>query len=146
VKLKRLQKEEKSKKVEAESIGAEIDALKAQLEQAGAQRRRLEEKLSDMRQSCSMRLGAQAKELEAVQREASSYSEDFKASVDSRRAAEAEKMRLERRKEALISQHSAEVSEMINSLRRLQGSLTQYNNGILTGLNGLETLSLKAGI
>ena len=93
-----------------------------------------------------MRLGAQAKELEAVQREASSYSEDFKASVDSRRAAEAEKMRLERRKEALISQHSAEVSEMINSLRRLQGSLTQYNNGILTGLNGLETLSLKAGI
>jgi hypothetical protein len=143
--LKRLQKEEKGKKGEAEGLAAEVEALRAQLEQAGGQRRRLEEKLGDLRQSCALRLAAHAREVEAYQREAAEYSSDAKSSVDARRAAEAEKMRLERRKEALISQHSAEVADMVNSLRRLQGSLTQYNNGILTGLSSVEGVPLGGG-
>ena len=99
-----------------------------------------------MRQSFTLRVAAQGKELEAIQREAAEYSEDIKSSVDARRAAEAEKMRLERSKEALISSHSQEVAEMVNSLRRLQTSLAQYNSGILTGLGAIEGITLRAGV
>jgi hypothetical protein len=55
-------------------------------------------------------------------------------------------MRLERSKEALISSHSAEVAEMVSSLRRLQTSLGQYNAGIVAGLGAVEGITLKAGI
>ena len=99
-----------------------------------------------MRQSCALRVAAQGKELEAIQREAAEYSEDIKSSVDARRTAEAEKMRLERSKEALISSHSAEVAEMVNSLRRLQSSLGQYNAGIAAGLGAIEGTTLRAGV
>ena len=99
-----------------------------------------------MRQSCALRVAAQGKELEAIQREAAEYSEDIKSSVDARRTAEAEKMRLERAKEALISSHSAEVAEMVNALRRLQTSLTQYNSGILAGFSAIEGMPLRAGV
>ena len=120
-------------------MGVEVEALKQQLEHTAAQRRRLEEKLQDVRQSGALRVAAQARELEAIQREAAEYSDDIKASLDARRTAEAEKMRLERHKEALISQHSAEVADMVNSLRRLQGSLAQYNSGILTGITSIKS-------
>ena len=70
-------------------------------------------------------------------REAAEYGDDLKASVDSRRAAEAEEMRLERRKEALISQHSGEVADMVGSLKRLSVSLAAYNGGIVKGLAAL---------
>jgi hypothetical protein len=122
-----------------------VEALKQQLEATLAQRRKMEEKFADVRQSCALRVAAQAKELEALQREAAEYSEDIKSSLDARRTAEAEKMRLERHKESLISSHSAEVAEMVNSLRRLQNSLAQYNTGILSGLGAIEAISLKAG-
>ena len=62
----------------------------------------------------------------------------MKASVDSRRAAEAEEMRLERRKEALISQHSSEVADMVSSLKRLSTSLSTYNNGVVSGFTRLD--------
>ena len=100
----------------------------------------------DVRQSLALRVAAQGKELEAIQREAAEYSEDIKSSVDARRTAEAEKMRLERSKEALISSHSAEVAEMVSSLRRLQTSLGQYNSGIVAGLSAVEGITLKAGV
>ena len=45
VKLKRLQKEEKQRKCEAEAVQAEVEALKQQLEQTLGQKRKLEEKL-----------------------------------------------------------------------------------------------------
>ena len=137
VKLKRIQKDEKARKGELEAVAAEVEALKAQLEHANAQRRRVEEKLHDVRASAEARLAAQAKELEAVWREAAEYGDDLKASVDSRRAAEAEEMRLERRKEALISQHSGEVADMVGSLKRLSVSLAAYNGGIVKGLAAL---------
>lgn len=138
VKLKRIQKDEKARKSELEAVSTEVEALKSQLEHAHAQRRRIEEKLLEVRQSAEARLGAQAKELEAVYREAAEYSDDMKASVDSRRAAEAEEMRLERRKEALIAQHSAEVADMVSSLKRLASSLGGYNAGIVSGLARLD--------
>ena len=148
MKLKRLQKEEKQRRCEVEAMGAEVEALRAQLEQALAQKRRMEEKLAEVRGGGEARLAAQARELEATQREAADYSEDVKASVDARRAAEAEKMRLERRKESLIAQHSSEVADMVNSLKRLQGSLCTYDAGLLAGLAALEAapLSARAGL
>jgi chromosome segregation ATPase len=140
VKLKRIQKDEKARKSELEAVSSDVDALKAQLEHVGAARRRIEEKLQEVRASAEARLAAQAKELEAVWREAAEHSDDTKASVDARRAAEAEEMRLERRKEALISQHSAEVADMVGSLKRLAGSLAGYNAGITAGLARIDAV------
>ena len=144
VKLKRLQKEEKQRRCEVEAVSAEVEALRAQLEQAQAHKRRMEEKLTEVRGSGEARLGAQARELEATQRETADYSDDIKASVDARRAAEAEKMRLERRKESLIAHHSSEVADMVNSLKRLQGSLVTYDAGLLAGLAAIEATPLNA--
>ncbi len=144
MKLKRVQKEEKQRKCEAEAVAAEVEALRAQLESALAAKRRVEEKGAEARAAGEARLAAAARELEATQREAADYNEDLKASVDARRAAEAEKMRLERRKESLISAHSSEVAEMVNSLKRLQGSLVTYDAGVLAGLAVVEGLPLNA--
>ncbi len=138
MKLKRIQKDEKGRKSEVEAVVAEVEALKVQLEHANSQRRRAEEKLTETRASTEARLSAQAKELEVIWREAAEYSDDMKASVDSRRAAEAEEMRLERRKEALISQHSSEVADMVSSLKRLSTSLSTYNNGVVSGFTRLD--------
>jgi predicted nucleic acid-binding Zn-ribbon protein len=138
VKLKRIQKDEKTRKSELEGVSADVEALKSQLEHAQSQRRRIEEKLQEIRQSAEARLAAQAKELEAVWREAAEFGDEIKASVDSRRAAEAEEMRLERRKEALIAQHSAEVADMVSSLKRLSASLGTYNAGIVAGLARID--------
>lgn len=144
MKLKRAQKEEKQRRCEVEGMVAEVEALRAQLEGAQAAKRRVEEKVAEARAAGEARAAAAARELEATQREAADYSEDIKASVDARRAAEAEKMRLERRKEALISHHSSEVAEMVNSLKRLQGSLLTYDTGVLAGLAVVEGLPLNA--
>ena len=138
VKLKRIQKDEKTRKSELEGVSTDVDALKSQLEHAQSQRRRIEEKLQEIRQSAEARIAAQAKELEAVWREAAEFGDEIKASVDSRRAAEAEEMRLERRKEALIAQHSAEVADMVGSLKRLSASLGTYNNNIVSGLARID--------
>ncbi len=144
MKLKRVQKEEKQRKCEVEAVLAEVEALREQLEAATAARRRVEEKAAEARAAGEARLAAAGRELEATQREAADYSEDLKASVDARRAAEAEKMRLERRKEALIAHHGGEVAEMVNSLKRLQGSLVTYDVALLSGLAVVEGLPLSA--
>jgi hypothetical protein len=48
----------------------------------------------------------------------------MKVATDARRSAEAEQMSLERTKESLIAKHSAEVGDMVASLKRLSASVS----------------------
>jgi kinetochore protein Nuf2 len=141
-KLKLVIKDEKQRKVESEAVGAEVEALRAQAENALAHRRRAEDKLREARDCSAQRCAALARAIDVTRREAADFGEELKAAVDSRRAAEAEKMRLERQQSALTARHSQEVAEMIGTMKHFAASVASYDAGLLSQLAGVEAVEI----
>jgi len=142
-KLKAVLKDEKLRKGEAESINADTDAQQAQLDHALAQKRRAEEKLKDVKEALGQRLTAQMRAIDVTRRETNEYADELKAAIDSRRAAEAEKMKLERHQASLMAKHSQEVAEMISTMRHFSATVNQYDNGLVSVLSGIDAIDVS---
>jgi chromosome segregation ATPase len=145
VKLKRVLRDEKAQRAAAEALGGEAEALRATLGHAEASKRRVEEKLSTVREEGAAQVAAQARMLGAVRQAANEYLDDAKSASNARRSAENEKMRLEARKEALISKHSAEVSDILASVRHLSSSVGQYHTTLFSNLAAVNAISPIGG-
>ena len=83
--------------------------------------------------------------IDVTRHEAAEFGEELKAAVDARRAAEAEKMRLERQQSALTARHSQEVAEMIGTMKHFAGSVASFDAGLLGQLAGVEAVEVAPG-
>lgn len=135
-------KEEKARKAEAEAVAGEIESQRSQLEHAKAQQRRAEEKLSETKENNAQKTAAQGRAVEATKREVAEYNEEIKAAIDQRRAADAEKMRLERQQESATARHSAEVAEMIQAMKHLAAAMAGYNSNVIANLATVEATEI----
>ena len=141
-KLKLVIKDEKQRKVEAEAVATEVEALRGQAEHALAHRRRAEDRLRETREALAQRSAAQARAIDVTRREDADFGEELKAAVDARRAAEAEKMRLERQQSALTARHTQEVAEMISTMKHFAAAVAAHDSGLLASLAAVEAVEV----
>lgn len=145
VKLKRVLRDEKARKAEVEALGAEVEGLRAAAGHADAARRRVEERLAVVRDEGAAQLAGQARALEAVRAAAAALAEEAKAAANARRGAENETMRLEARKEGLIARHSAEVGDVLASVRHLASSVGNFHATLFTNLAAVAAIAPVSG-
>ncbi len=138
-------KDEKQRKAEAEAITGEVEGLRGQLEHALAARKRAEEKLKEVTETYTQRLSAQARAIDVTRRETSELNEEIKAAIDARRAADAQKVQLERQQDAYTAKHSTEVAEMIATMKHFSASVTGYNGSLIQSLNTIDTVPFARG-
>jgi chromosome segregation ATPase len=142
-KVKNIMKDEKQRKAEAEAVGGDVDALRAQVEHAAAQRKRAEDRLAEVRESYAQKIAALNRAIDATRRESAELTDDVKAAADTRRAAEAHKLQLERQQEAATSAHSADVADMVATLKHFTATIGAYNAGLVQSLAAIEATPLR---
>jgi kinetochore protein Nuf2 len=141
-KLKLVIKDEKQRKVESEAASAEVEAQRSHAEHALAQKRRAEDKLREAREATQQRAAALARAIEVTRRETADYADELKAAVDRRRAAEAEKMRLERQQGALMTRHSQEIADMISTMKHFSATTVAWDGNLISSLAQVENIEV----
>lgn len=138
-KLKRIIREEKSKREVLDAINLEEKALTSNLDLVLAQKKRAEEKLSEIRKSLEGKIDEQNKALEQIRKEIEDFTNMTREATDARSTSESEYMRLQRKKDALVATHTAEVAEIIESLKRLHSSVEGYHNALYRGMASISS-------
>lgn len=141
MKLKRVLREEKGRKAEAEALQGEVEGLRAALQHAETAKARVEEKLLQTKEDGASQVAAQARQLDAIRMEIAEYTDSAKNAGNARRAAENEKTRLEAKKENLIAKHTAEVSEILSSVKHLAGSVSHYHGSLFANLQAVNAMA-----
>lgn len=142
-KVKNIMKDEKQRKAEAEAVTNDVDTLRGQVEHAMNQRKRAEDRLQEIQEGYTQKLAALNRAIEITRRESAELSDEIKLVTDQRRAAEAQKLQLERQQEAYTAQHSADVAEMISSMKHFSSCVTSYNTALIQNLQSIETVPMR---
>jgi len=142
-KVKNIMKDEKQRKAEAEAVTTDVDTLRAQVEHAMNQRKRAEDRLQEIQEGYNQKLIALNRAIEITRRESAELSEEIKLATDQRRAAEAQKVQLERQQEAYTAQHSADVADMISAMRHFSTCVTGYNTALIQNLQSIDNVPMR---